>query len=915
MKQNTTLLFILLSLFSISKIFGQQRIVIGKVTAQEDKSPLIGVSVIVKGTNTGTTTTPSGTFKLSFQKGTTLVFSFIGYQSQEVAIPPSGEVNVSLQPAINTLGEVQVVGSRNANRTKLDSPVPVDVVNIRQLQESAPQVTVTQILQYVAPSFHSAESSGGDASSATNLAQLRGLSVDQVLVLVNGKRRHKSSNINFGGNGNGSTGYDLNAIPTASIERIEVLRDGAAAQYGSDAIAGVINIVLKKNTDNLLVSTTGGVRYSGDGEYTRSNINYGLKTGEKGGFINLTAEFGTQGIAEPVGGGNNGLYTGPIYGGGAGVRDYDAIYTKEIDEAILASRGLTRKDFNQRSGPNRQKDALVFFNTALPLANGAEFYAFGGLSYRNSEFTAVRRLPGWGTRNNTFIYPDGFLPAIEMGILDKSLAVGLRGKVKGWNVDFSNVYGGNSFTNRVTHSLNASLGLKTPKNFFAGAYGASQNTTSLDFTQYFDKILHGLNIAFGTQYRAETYYIEKGEPNSYIKADTRTIYDVDTTYLGIPYLQEVGQTALNGTAAGAQIYPGFRPESETNVTRSIISAYLDLEANITPEWTLSGAVRVENFSDFGSVFTGKAATRYQFAPWLALRGSVSSGFRAPDLAQFYYTAVSTSFLGGVGVDILTASNVSAAARALGIPSLTPEKSRGYTLGFTSKASRNIELSVDAYSIDIDDRIIQTGNFSSTASNLPADLKAAFIATGANQANFFYNAVNSRTQGIDITANYKAQIGTGNFTFTAAANFGKNEIRKINTPKGLDSFVDVIVSPTEKVRIESSIPQKKISLQALYAINRWNFLLRAVYFGDVNVATNFGGGNIFYQNFSPKWITDLSAGYKLSPTIQVTAGVNNVFNVLADYTDQLVAGRRITTPGGGQFVSTGGRAFIRLAATF
>jgi iron complex outermembrane receptor protein len=182
------------------------------------------------------------------------------------------------------------------------------------------------------------------------------------------KRRHKSSNINFGGNGNGSTGYDLNAIPTASIERIEVLRDGAAAQYGSDAIAGVINIVLKKNTDNLLVSTTGGIRYSGDGEYTRSNINYGLKTGEKGGFINLTAEFGTQGIAEPVGGGNNGLYTGPIYGGGAGVRDYDAIYTKEIDEAILASRGLTRKDFNQRSSPNRQKDALVFFNTALPFS-------------------------------------------------------------------------------------------------------------------------------------------------------------------------------------------------------------------------------------------------------------------------------------------------------------------------------------------------------------------------------------------------------------------------------------------------------------------------------------------------------------------------------------------------------------------
>ncbi|WP_044170503.1 TonB-dependent receptor [Flectobacillus major] len=915
MGKKTTILYLLLSLFGLNQGFSQQKVVTGKVTSQEDNSPLIGVSVVIKGTNTGTTTTPNGTFRLNYLKGSTLVFSFIGYQTKEVPITSGSEINISLSPSINTLGEVQVVGSRNANRTKLDSPVPVDVVNIKQLQESAPQVTITQILQYVAPSFHSAESSGGDAASATNLAQLRGLSVDQVLVLVNGKRRHKSSNINFGGNGNGSTGYDLNALPTASIERIEVLRDGAAAQYGSDAIAGVINIVLKKNTDNLLVSTTGGVRYSGDGEFTRSSINYGFKTGENGGFVNLTAEFGTQGIAEPVGGGDNGLYTGPIYGGGAGVRDYDAIFTKEIDEAILAKRGLTRKYFNQRSGPNRQKDALTFFNAALPLSNGAEFYAFGGLSYRNSEFTAVRRLPGWGTRNNTFIYPDGFLPAIELGILDKSLAVGIRGKVRGWSVDFSNVYGGNSFTNRVTHSLNASLGLKTPKNFFAGAYGASQNTTSLDFSQYFDKVLHGLNIAFGAQYRVETYYVEKGEPNSYIKADTRTIYDIDTTYQGIPYLQEAGQTALNGTAAGSQIYPGFRPESETNVSRSIVSAYLDLETNITPSWTLSGALRVENFSDFGNVLTGKAATRYQFAPWLAIRGSVSSGFRAPDLAQFYYTAVSTSFLGGVGVDILTASNVSAAARALGIPSLTPEKSRGYTLGFTSKASRNIELSIDAYSIDIDDRIVQTGNFSSSAANLPADLKAAFAATGANQANFFYNAISSRTRGIDITSSYKAQIGNGNFTFIAAANFGKNEIRKINTPKGLEAFVDVIVSPTEKVRVESSIPQRKISLQGLYAIDRWNFLLRTVHFGDVNVATNFGGGNIFYQNFSPKWITDVSAGYKISPTIQVTAGINNVFNVLADYTDQLVAGRRIATPGGGQFVSTGGRAFVRLAATF
>lgn len=908
--------FLLLFVYS-APVLAQTRTLSGKVIDGESGKPLPGVTVLIKGTNVGTSTDAEGGFKLGYTTGNTLVFSFVGYLTQELAIDENTTYNVTLQFGDRTLGEVLVVGSRNANRTKVDSPVPVDVIELGPLLESAPQVTVTQLLQYIAPSLHSLQSSGGDAASATNMVQLRGLAVDQLLVLVNGKRRHKSANINFGGNGNGSSGYDLNAIPTGAIDRIEILRDGAAAQYGSDGIAGVINIVTKTTTDQLHATATTGIRYTGDGLLARGNANYGFKTGKEGGFVNVTAEFGSQGIAGPAGGGENGTYTGPIYGGGANVRDYDAIFTKEIDEAILAKRGLTRRDFNQRGGPNRQQDALLFFNAASPLKGGAEFYAFGGISYRRSEFTAVRRLPGWGVRNNTFIYPDGFLPAIDLRIADRSLATGLRGKVRGWLVDLSNVYGKNIFTNRVINSLNATLGLKSPRSFEAGSYNASQNTTSLDFSRYFPNTLKGLNVAFGAKFRLETYQIVAGEPASYLKADTRAVFNVDTTSLGTPYLADAGLTALNGLAAGSQIYPGFRPESATNVSRSIAAAYLDVELNPTEKWLVAGAIRGENYSDFGNVVTGKIASKYTFSDALGLRGSASTGFRGPDLAQFYYTAVSTGFQRGVGVDFLTASNVSAAPRALGIPSLIPEKSVSYSFGATSQPLRNIELSADIYFITIRDRVIQTGNFSATSPDLPPDLQSAFAATGANQANFFFNGINSLTRGLEVTSSWRLPLANANLHLLAAGNFSFNEVQGINLPVGLDraKFESVIFSPTERARVETQVPQQKITLQGIYTKGNWQLLARAVWFGKVTTVANLGGGQFFAQTFRPIWVADLSASYRLSRQVQFTFGANNLFNQLGDYTDQLIAGRRKNSPSGIQNGGAGGQLFVRVAANF
>lgn len=903
--------------------YGQQRTLTGVVRSEINGQPLAGVSIMVKGLVGGVVTKEDGSYKIGITNAKILTFSFIGYQTQEVAIGSSNTIDVTLVRSDRTLDEVQIVGSRNANRTKLSSPVPVDVIDIKTLQEVTPQVSVTQLLQYISPSFHSSVSGGGDAASATSTVQLRGLGVDQVLVLINGKRRHKSSNISWGGLGNGATGYDLNAIPTGAIDRIEILRDGAAAQYGSDAIAGVINIVLKQNTDALTLQTTASSRQRGDGITTRTSTNYGLKLGEKGGFFNITAEFATQSVSRPVGHDSVGLYIGPAYGGGANTRDFDQIYTKEIDDAILASRGIDRHFFDQRGSTNKAIDGLLFFNALVPIKENVELYAFGGISHRNSQFTAVYRLPGWTERNNTFIYPDGFLPAMENIITDKSLGVGLKGKVSGWTVDFSNVYGKNDFGNEITNSLNASMGQRSPRKFDAGNYNASQNTASLDFNRYFDRVLKGLNVAFGSQYRVETYQIIAGEEASYSKADLQPIYRVDTTTAGLPYLVNLGSTPLNGLSPGSQVHAGFRPSNEVNVRRSIVAGYADVELNLTSKWLVSGALRVEHYSDFGSVTTYKANTRYSFANWLALRGGVNTGFRAPDLAQFYYTETSTTFQNGVAIDQVTANNVNPATKALGIPSLQPEKSKGYTAGLTSQPVPNVELTIDAYQIEVDDRVGNTGRFSATDTNLPLDVRNLFIQTGTVQAKFFYNSFSTRTRGIELTGSYNFLLENGGrATFLAGANFLKTTLTKVNTPPGLEAYRYIIFDAAEEARVTSNIPAQKITLQGTYQYQKFNFLLRTVYFGEVtNVSqlnANFPQPDYYYQTFSPIWITDLSAAYQLTPKIQATIGANNLFNVLGDYTIPAPGSNvsRIPGPGASQAgTSTGVQPFVRLSALF
>jgi len=921
MKRKLLLILILGTLIS-THIFAQQRTLTGVVVSTDDKLPLPGVSVKVKGLDGAAVTKQDGTFSIVVRNGRYLLVSYIGYKSAEVEIGTATKLSIALEAADNNLNELQIVGSRSANRTKLNSPVPVDVIDLKTLQQYSPQASVTQLLQYVSPSFHSSVSGGGDAASATSTVQLKGLGVDQVLVLVNGKRRHKSSNISWGGLGNGATGYDLNAIPVGSIDRIEILRDGAAAQYGSDAIAGVINIVLKSNVNELTVSTLGSIRRRGDGLTTRTSANLGTKLGSRG-FLNLTGEYATQAVSLPSGKDGDGLYIGPAYGGGANTRGFDQIYTREIDDAIISGRGIDRNHFDTRGSTNKSKDGLLSFNAAVPLDDNFELYSFGGISHRNSQFTAVYRLPGWTERNNTFVYPDGFLPAMDNIITDLSFAVGVKGKIREWNVDISNVYGRNAFDNLISNSLNASLGQKTPRTFNAGSYNASQNSGSIDFSRKFDKILSGLNVAFGVQYRVETYQIKAGEESSYSKADLSPIYKVEYTTGGIPYFSAAGSTPLNGLSPGSQIHAGFRPSNEVDVKRSISAAYADLELNVTKNWLVSGAFRIENYADFGSVSTYKAATRYSFAKWLALRGAFNTGFRAPDLAQYYYTETSTTFQNGVAIDQVTANNVNPATKALGIPSLKPEKSKGYSAGITSQPLQNIELTLDAYKIDIEDRVGNTGRFSATDTNLPEDVRALFVQTGTVQAKFFYNSFSTSTKGIEFTGSYKFLLPNGaNAAFLAGGNFQKTKLTKVNTPKGLEAYRYIIFDESEEVRVTSAIPATKITLQGTYNFKKLSLLARAVYFGSVKSVSqlnaNFPRPDYYYQVYRPIWVTDISAGYRITPVLQATIGVNNLFNELGDYTIP-APGSNITrnpSPGSVQSGSSAGiQPFIRLAASF
>lgn len=740
------------------------------------------------------------------------------------------------------LEAVTITGSRNKKRTVVDTPVPIDVIDIKQVSQSTGQIEVNQLLQFSAPSFNSNKQSGSDGADAVDPATLRGLGPDQTLLLLNGKRYHQSSLINlFGTKGRGNTGYDMNTIPIGAIKRVEVLRDGASAQYGSDAIAGVINVVLNDRDQgfegnafygmNLFKSPGNDDVVSDrkvDGITFDFNGNLGTKIGSNGGFGNFTAEFVNKDFA-----------------------------IRNANPAMYA--GAPR----QRFGDAKSQNVYFFGNIEVPLSDNLKFYSHPGFSHRNTHAYAWTRSAD-ADGNIPEVYPNGFNPVQNTSITDFTFDNGLKFKVAEWDVDFYNAFGNNRFTYEIDNTINATLGVNSPTSFYAGGHSLLQNTTGFNASKQFN-VLEGLNIAFGSEFRYEKFNIIKGEEASYAMYDIHgNIVTADTD----ESLLVTNPLSGNVRPGGSQGFPGY--SQKVSKSRNNFAAYLDTELDITRQWMISVAGRFENYNDFGSTINGKFATRYAITPQLAFRGSVSTGFRAPSLAQKYYSLQFTNFQGGELVTIQLASNDSDLAKAVGIPQLKEETSVNGSAGFTFNIAR-FTATVDGYYIKVKNRIVLTGNFSQDDDAIGPILAANHI----DQAQFFTNAIDTRTKGIDIILSYNDNIGKGRLSATLAGNYNDMEITRVNTTPELAGKEDIYLSPRERAFILASAPKTKINLNLNYKINKFNANLQLVRFDKVTLLGYNGPEDT--QVYNPKVTTDLSFGYEFTKNLSLTIGSKNLFN--------------------------------------
>ncbi|MCE4555265.1 TonB-dependent receptor plug domain-containing protein [Roseateles cellulosilyticus] len=736
---------------------------------------------------------------------------------------------VAASPALaqeaTSLERVSVVGSRRTlpAASSTDTLVPVDIYSMNKAAEGGGQFDLAQTLQYLSPSFNSTRQTGADGADLIDSASLRGLGSDQTLVLVNGKRMHTVALVNiFGARNRGATGTDLNTIPLLAIDNVQVLRDGAAAQYGSDAIAGVINIQLKKKPGCEAVAGYG--QYSaGDGKNYLATAYCGVKLGD--GTLGVTGEWQDRG----------------------------------------RSNRARPEDFPRIIGDTKVKNKTLYLNGEFPITGTDKLYVTAGAQNRDASSAAYGRggvdssdIP---LRNSAAMYPDGFVPFINGTIEDRALIVGWRSQVAGWDTDLSQTYGSNRLHYDVSNTLNASIANKdllaggkgiSPDHFDAGGFEFKQATTNFDVSRFFPELLGGSNIAFGAEYRSERYNIFAGEPGSYIDAD------------GLNF----------GGNAGSQGFPGFQPADVTNRRRNSYAIYGDWEASLSPVLTIDAALRAEHYSDFGSSTTGKLSGSYKLTPEWLLRGAASTGFRAPSLQQLYFSSTFTDFIGGRPVPVQLAPNGSAITNAAGVPPLKQEKSKSFSLGTTFKAGRDFDFTVDLYQINIRDRIVLSGRFD--ANNYP-ELAPLLNSLGVEQTAFFVNSVNTRTRGLDLTAAYRNKLGAGQLNTFLALNVSRTRVTAVNAPSKLQQFTDVLLSEKERLYIEQGGPRAKATLGFEYSQGAWTGEAKVIHFGSQTLGT-FDGPPVPNAYYKPKTSMDLGLSWQVTPALKFSVGGNNVFNV-------------------------------------
>lgn len=907
------LLLMTVAMMVTSFFYGNAQTVTGKVNDANSGEPVSGASVMVRSTRAGTMTADDGSFSIDARGSDVLEISRIGYKTLLVNIDGRTSLTIKFESSAAELGQVVLVGSRRGGRVRTESPVPVDVININQAGMPTARMDLTSVLNTSAPSFNYNKQSGADGADHIDLGTLRGLGPDQTLVLINGKRRHQTAFVGlFGTRGRGNSGADLNAFPQIAVDRIEILRDGASAQYGSDAMAGVINIILKKDINHWTVNAgwsgyhdtkfnaykarAGNQYYYHKGPFDGNTFglsaNNGFALGDKGGFINISLAFQTQGKT-----------------------------FRQVKDTNVATNpdALPLNSGRRAYGDGSMVSGGAMYNLEAPIGNTKmTFYSFGGYNYKASDAYAYTRnfsarpdrFPVDNSGNLLFVpsimkqSSDGevyYNPHILTHISDVSVAAGVRGDAgDGWIWDASNTFGRNDFHYYGDKTFNASLiNATTPNHFDDGGFNFIQNTMNGDFSKSIGSIAEGMNLSLGGEIRYERYKIYKGEEASYRGYSN-------------PYDQ----------APGSQGFPGFSPADEVAKDRLAFGLYAEADLNVTKAWLIDVAARYEYYTDFGSVLTGKFATRYKVSKNFNLRGSVSTGFRAPSLQQINFSNTLTSFSGGQLVQSRIASNNDPVTRAAGIPELRDETSVNASFGFSLTPTRNLTFTVDGYLVKIKDRIVLSGLFSADDNTLPAEFTNELQNIGVSTAQFFDNAVNTTNYGIDVVIDYNKRWAKQSFRALLAGNFQDMQIDDVHVPAKLDdSYLHrrTFFSDREEAFLIASAPKAKFSLNLDYSINKFGVGTRLVYYGNIktkgfgwtglasaagtggpgdpDISGSFTGIDPYVDidgysdqihvvpevfDYKGKVTTDLYFSYAFSKKINLFVGADNLLNVHPDY---------------------------------
>lgn len=846
-------------------------------------SALAGANVTARPTGRGASTDDEGKYKLTLPAGTyTLSFTSSGYALYTVSVTlANGDnktVDADLTEDVKGLEDVVVVGSRSLPRTSVSSPLPIDVLSANDLRSTA-QPSFDKQMQYRVPSFNTINTPVNDATTLLDPYEIRGLGPSRTLILINGKRKNLSSllYVQFAP-GRGETGADLAAIPIDAIKRVEILRDGASAQYGSDAIAGVVNVILKDKYQYSSLTLNTGITSKGDGETYGLSFNSGSNIGT-GGFVNYTFDVSQQ---------NNAIRSGTIhrptekfiFGG-------DPATDAAIDAYL--NRFPTGNNLN---GTGEVTAAKFNTNFGIPLGNGAQLYGNAGYVNKKAISNANYRTPYWrtdagllhvripgapnytGGSNPLYEGYLGYMPSFEGDLSDYHATLGYKTTKGGWLHDVSFTTGGNQQLYTVENTVNRTLGTSSPTSFKPGGFRFSHMVGNYDISKTFSE---KFSLAFGTEVRRETYEIIAGDTASY-------------------------------SGEGANSFPGIRAENAAINNRFNFGAYADATFNVNENFLINGAIRGEKYSDFGEAFVWKLSSRYKLADnKITIRGSVATGFRAPTLHQIYAQSTQASFVAGTIQLSGLFNNRSKQAFLLGVPRLKAEKSTNITVGIGLNPIKKLSITLDYYNIRIKDRIFYS---SAIASNTPGStLDQILQAAGVVQAQFFLNGLETQTSGLDFVLSYKdIALGHGKLAVNVAGNvvIENKIIGSPNDPAAIKAEGQTTLSAQIRSLLTEGRPLYKAVLGFDYTINKWAFSLNNTLFGttrfqDLDNGASYaafgingvpGNPNVMTQikqEFKPAVVTDLNIRLNLSDKVSIAAGANNLLNVLPKWSLKAIDG--------------------------